>query len=427
MQKMRKRLIGFLVVCAGFMLFNCPASMAASEIESLVDILVNKGVISRGDAIQVIEDAENEAKMQQVNAIKQGPKWLANTTFKGDLRIRHQYESKEDSSSRPRHRFRTRFRYGFTNKINNTLKVGARFATGSTSDPRSTNQTWNDGFNNWNFNVDEAYFDWKPFTGFQIIGGKREVKKLMIRNSDLIWDGDLTFDGGTLRLAAEVADGFKLVTNAGIYVLDQEKFDDDKNENPYMASVQVGYDLKNKLDWGYFKSNLGLSYIAFGNVDHHAILDAKGAGESNTLNADNTYKYGYDVIHSTAKFEFNWGGAKNKTYAMKFFGDYLYNPDPQDIGFLAGVKIGYAKVGKKFGDWQLGYNWRYLEDDAFLDVFSDSDAYGGETNIKGHEATLVIGLAKNVTLGFDYYFSEPISGSSRNSENLLQTDFKFKF
>ena len=70
--------------------------------------------------------------------------------------------------------------------------------------------------------------------------------------------------------------------------------------------------------------------------------------------------------------------------------------------------------------------YRRLEKDAWIDAYPDSDSYGGETGIKGHEVVFTYGLAKNVTLGLDYYYMENITGPTIG-ENIVQTDVEFKF
>jgi hypothetical protein len=63
---------------------------------------------------------------------------------------------------------------------------------------------------------------------------------------------------------------------------------------------------------------------------------------------------------------------------------------------------------------------------AWMDVYPDSDRYSGLTNVKGHEVILDIGLAKNVSLGLDYYRSEAIKGA-KLPESVFQADVNFKF
>lgn len=200
-----------------------------------------------------------------------------------------------------------------------------------------------------------------------------------------------------------------------------------KYDDPWMINMQPGFEYKTTLDRGNITVKSALAYLGLRNTAdqaNSAILNSKGAISGNTTNDDGTLKYQYEVIYPSISFEYAWGGMKNKT---KAFADYIYNPDHEGTGFLLEAKIGYKNVGKKFDVWQLSYNYRYLEDDAFLAAFSDSDAHSGVTNVKGSEISLTMGLCKNVLLGLDYYYMEPISGSNRQTESFFQTDLVFKF
>jgi hypothetical protein len=426
-----KKSVGILSALMCSFLLACPQSFAQSEVNSLVDVLVAKNILTRGEAVQILEDAKSAAQIQQVNAVEQGPSWLANTTFKGDLRLRLQYASKEGqptATNNPDYRLRTRFRYGFTNTINDTLTIGAGLATGTNTDsgdPRSTNETWQDGFENWEFNIDEAYFDWHPYDYFTVIGGKRAVGSSMHLASDLLWDGDITLDGGTVKMQHSVSDRLKLFSYAGAYILDQQKAGDDNNENPWLYNIQPGLEYKIINEKYNVKFTGAFAYLSAQNIEGRTKLDAKGAGSNNTL-ISNKYVYSYNIWNPNFKLDYTWGGSKASDYVVGMFGDYVFNPDPEDTGFLLGAKAGHNKVGSKFGDWQVAYSYRYLENDASLDIFPDSDAYSGQTNVEGHEWVLQLGLAKNVILGFDYYMTEPVHGV-RKTENLFQVDLLFKF
>jgi len=108
------------------------------------------------------------------------------------------------------------------------------------------------------------------------------------------------------------------------------------------------------------------------------------------------------------------------------FADYINNVEVSndDEGYLFGFKFGAKKVKTK-GQWQFKYNYRRLETDAWLDIWPDSDAYGG-TNAKGHEFIFQYGLCININLVFDYYRTENIQGRTR-SENRFQVDLNVSF
>ena len=67
---------------------------------------------------------------------------------------------------------------------------------------------------------------------------------------------------------------------------------------------------------------------------------------------------------------------------------------------------------------------RRLEKDAWLDIFPDSDAGGGQTNIEGPEIILSYRLAEDADLVVDYYGVGTINGTINNS---IQFDLITKF
>ena len=88
-------------------------------------------------------------------------------------------------------------------------------------------------------------------------------------------------------------------------------------------------------------------------------------------------------------------------------------------------KIGAKNMPEKFGQWEFIYNYRYLERDAWLDTFPDSNAFDGETNVKGHEFIFRFGLARNIDFTLDFYAMEQIDGS--DNQILGEADINFKF
>lgn len=79
------------------------------------------------------------------------PNWVKKMKFSSDLRLRYQWEDVKNGVER--HRFRIRFRWGFSANLNENTSIGLRLATGS-GEQVSTNQTLTDAFSGKNFWLD---------------------------------------------------------------------------------------------------------------------------------------------------------------------------------------------------------------------------------------------------------------------------------
>jgi hypothetical protein len=77
-------------------------------------------------------------------------------------------------------------------------------------------------------------------------------------------------------------------------------------------------------------------------------------------------------------------------------------------------------------DWQLALTYRYLERDAVLDAFTDSDFHLGGTNSKGFIVGGQYGLSKSTSLSARWLSSQEITGLPL-SINTLQLQFNAKF
>ncbi len=411
-----------------FFSFCLPAAwpVSAGEVDILIDKLVEKGVLSRSDAEDILSETKKEAEKEReetvrrtVEAIKSGgseitifdvPEWVQKTTVKGDLRLRYQYTNR--SSKHDRHRGRYRLRIGIVTELSDVLHVGFGLATGG-GDPRSTNQTMDDSFETPDIRLDYAYAAYTPFCWLTVLGGK--FKNPLWGPSDLLWDSDIRPEGVSVLLHYRkgLADMFM---NAGLWLLDEESGDE---QDPVMAVVQSGVNL-HITDDIYLKN--AVSYYEFRHVEK-SVLDY--SAETNTRDRNGNLLNDYDAVSVSAEL-----GIKNPFRYVPFmsiYGDYVKNITlgNEDDGHLIGCKIGHKKVRNKY-EWQLKAMYRRLERDAWLDILPDSDAYGGETNAHGYEFVLTYGLYHNVTLGVDYYYMEKIRGAS-TSENLLQVDLVFKY
>lgn len=94
-------------------------------------------------------------------------------------------------------------------------------------------------------------------------------------------------------------------------------------------------------------------------------------------------------------------------------------------GYLLGTSVGHQKM-EKLWDWQVSLAYKYLEADAVLDAFTDSDFQLGGTNGKGWILGGQLGLAKNLWLRARWLSSDEITGET-TAIDTLQVDLNSRF
>ncbi|NLE65561.1 MAG: hypothetical protein GX606_06570, partial [Elusimicrobia bacterium] len=373
------------------------------------------------------QDVNNQIAKQENSAI---PSWVQSLKIKGDVRLRYQTQQKEGSTTR--NRGRVRYRLGVEGKPNDKFVVGAGLSSAeknsSTDDPRSTNQTMDEGFNRGDLRLDYAYGEYKPNSWLSLIGGKYNAggKGYLWYTTDMMWDSDINQEGVSVHAdLAKVLKGEAFV-NAGYWVI-EESSSSATDIGMYYAQAGLGHSLDVGLEEPFKTKLAGTFYGVQGLEETNALIDGRSSG--NTVSGT---KYVYDwgqVWAGSAEVVYNWPEETSSPIKMAgVFADYVMNPDPgsDNTGWASGLKFGHKKVGAQRGDWQFKYQYVRLAKDAWLDAFPDSDRYSGNTNVKSHEWILDIGLSKNVSLGLDYYRSDALKGTKAD-EQIFQADVVMKF
>jgi hypothetical protein len=83
--------------------------------------------------------------------------------------------------------------------------------------------------------------------------------------------------------------------------------------------------------------------------------------------------------------------------------------DSGNQGFLVRLLAGNRNP-RKWGEWNLMGEYRYLESDAVLDAYTDSDFHLGGTNAKGYTVSGTIGLMRGVNLTARWMSANEITG-----------------
>jgi polyhydroxyalkanoate synthesis regulator phasin len=437
-----KKITFFLCLMAALFLSVNVVPSHAAEVDVLINKLVEKGILTRQEAQLLLKDMQKEGARQD-QAVKETaeqvaketaektvkkeaasgkfasvPKWVNRIHFKGDFRLRYQYQDikESDGTKFNRNRGRYRWRFGAIADVTADRKwqVGFGLASGS-GDPRSTNQTFGNSFETPDCRIDYAYAQYKPWKFLKVVGG--QMKNPLWRPKDLIWDSDIRPQGGAIPFKYKVNDMFTVFANPALFVLSEFKSEE---ETATMFVLQPGVVIT-PMDMMYVK--LAGSWYYNHEVKGNQF---KYSSDTNSRDANGDLLYEYSSLAFNGELGFKFKGYLQKA---AIFGQYINSDaDDNDSAYLVGVKFGRSI--KKFADWEFKYNYRYLERDSVLDFLPDSDFYDGGTNAKGHEFEFKFGLAKHVYLALDYYYAKLIDyapGQTDEPTNLFQFDVNFKF
>jgi hypothetical protein len=403
---------------------------AGGEIDILLQKLVEKGVLTDGEASQIAIETKEEVRKDLARGKSDSvPAWVQNVKLKGDVRVRLQnnHPKSTNDTSNERLRARLRVRTGITAKVNEKLMAAIGFATGlsdgSSDAARSTNATLENGFSKKQIALDYAYAQYSPLSWLTMTGGK--ISNPLWEPTDLIWDTDINPEGGAVILSKELVPGLKGKLVSAAYVLD-ELSSEGSDPMLYLVQGDLGYALNSKVSL-----RGALTYYNFSNVQGRKL---DGTTSTNTVSGSTSagaLKYHYTPLSPALELKVSepFGSVPllSSIPSLSLFGEYVYNGKVKEnnTGYSCGFKVGADKIAK-WGDWDMKYIFAMLGKDAMVDILPDSDRYSGKTNIRGHEAQINWGLGTNTFLSFDVYRAWTLAANTA-PETLVQVDWNMKF
>ena len=439
---MRKFVLILLTAVVPLLLL-AEAAWSASEVDILVQKLVEKGILTPGEAQQVVAETKEEVRKDLAKGTSASvPQWVQNIKMKGDLRLRYQGERRDidkqgNGDAAVRDRFRFRLRTGIEAKVLDNMNVAFGLASGSDGDPRSTNQTFQDSFAKKPVWIDYAYAQWTPMKELALTGGR--TKNPFWLTSDNLWDYDINPEGAALQASYNPVPDVNLFLNTAAFVVDELNPD---VEDPWMAGIQSG------ADWFFIpgKADAKVAVSWYDLMNQRGKIPDWSAGTNTRLPGGAAAGYAYNfmpiVLDGAVSFQEPFSGIAflgDHVHFAQIFANGVFNPGSQStreianheatsnqrLGGLLGVAFGDQKVSK-LGQWQMMARYEYLEANAWPDFLPDSDTYNGSTNVKGPKVSLQLGLMDNVTFVASYFNSRYIIGPER-PQSLWQADLVWKF
>ncbi len=434
---------------------------SAQSADALLDLLVRKGIITEKEMkeLKTEVDADMARAMARANKSKVSS-WVDELKWTGDLRLRGEFFDNADQSNDPvdRWRFRYRLRLGLEAKLQKWATLGVRLASGSTSDPVSTNETFDDMFQKDTLAIDAAYIILQPpgWNWISVTGGKMNNPIWQTGlSSPLVYDGDLTPEGVAEQFVFSFGkeQRHNVFVNLSQWVVDEVSSSADTDA--FIYDTQAGVELR----FGEDIKKPILRAKAAGGVFFTQNIDASDLTEDsptrgNSVQEGATKRYLRDFTVAHARAEVAWQLSSKPFFGtpslLTLSGEYVANlaeaydslkrantkTDPDQRDGAAG-QLAFGS-NKKKGEWQVAYQYKYLEADAVLDSLTDSDwGTDGGTDRKGH----VIKGSYNVfdwwQLGVTALLTEKISDrTGANTTNAahperellrVQLDTVFKF
>jgi hypothetical protein len=353
-----------------------------------------------------------------------------------------------------RPRLRAKARLEVDSDITDSVTAGMRVVTGNTSDLVSETQTL-DGTAPYAFGLDELYIrlderNTQKFPWLSLVGGR--FLNPYETPTDLIFHKDLTFDGaavtGRIGLGDGSAEQSHLFFTAGAHPLQEIAF---SAQDKWLVAAQFGTNLR----WGEGQR----LRVAGAFFDYFNVTGRLNAPDSTIYNytapvyerQGNTY---FDISNSTDP-TVNLFALASKYHLVDLNAIYTLPVGRYSFGVtLDAVKnVGYntaavsANVGSyvaprtkgyqtelSFGDptvltagaWRAALGYRYLQRDAVIDAYTDSDFHFGGTDATGYYFIGDLGLVNRVWMRLRYLSSNAIDGPTLGIDT-VQLDLNTRF
>jgi hypothetical protein len=418
----------------------------AQSVDSLLDKLVDKGVLSVKEANELREESDND--FTKAYSVKSGmPDWVKSLKFNGDARARFERFDADNPAAVERNRLQYRLRAGFTAAMTDRMELGFRLASeGDTAGNQiSSNQTFDNNGRKKGVVIDMVYGKWKAIDtsdwSLALTAGKMEMPLTI---SSAYIDRDYTPEGFAQQLRWNPTAKHTLNLTGSEFVMEE---DGGGSLDSWMFAGQ----LRLTSEWtAHFKTSVGVMGLIITETD--ALRPSRGQldiGEGNTriggfaTNAP-TADFEPIIVDADATYTLDEFPLYPTAFPITVGGSFLHNPgaSAENNGYNAFIQFG--KAGKK-KTWEIGYEYRVLEADAMYEELPESDfnaftqtarMTGGRsgfvngTNVRGHIIRAGYSPFDSLTLNVTYWLTQNILETPAVSDSdatRLQVDAVLKF
>lgn len=380
------------------------------------------------------------------------------------------------NADRDRERIRLRVRLGADIDVGEDFTAGLRVATGHNDSPVSANQTFglNGGFSKYAIWLDRGFIKYSTPKDADLTASVSVGRfDNPFFSTQMMWDEDVGFDGLAAKVKYKLCESVTPFVTAGLFPIfntslnfasnQPSKF---KSDDKWLYATQVGTTIKAAKDLDF---KLAAAYYHFENVEGrtsapYVPLSGEDAGDtdatrpgfaqsgntymplrnilpdaSNGFGTANQFQYfglaspfrvaaltaradygGFDPVHLSLVGEvvknlaFDGNDVETRAVNNRDNGSFAGG----DMGYDVTFNFGSAALEKRW-DWSLGIGYRYLESDAVMDGFTNSDLGNGGTNLQGFTLSGSLALSKNVFVQARWFSAESVAGPQFKADSVF--------
>lgn len=343
-------------------------------------------------------------------------------------------------------------------------------------------------FSKYSIWLDRAFLKYQPGQNLDLTVGR--FNNPFFSPTELVWDRDLGFDGAAFRVKHRISENLQAFAVGGAFPIFNTNLDFAANEinkfksdDKYLYGAQLGLAWKARPEVGV---KVAAAYFDFDGVKGHESTPCNVYNTSTACDTDadrpsyaqrgNTYTPLRNIIRdSTNDFgksnQYQYFGLASDFQTLVISGqldlahfnpihiivdgEYLQNLafkknnvagravnnigptqaggggpnlgpyEGGNIGWLIRTTVGHKELDQ-YGDWNANVGYKYLESDATVDAFADSDFGLGGTNLKGYFVGGNYALSQNVSTSLTWMSANAIAGAPF-AVDVLQLDLNAKF
>ncbi len=432
------------LLCAGAV----GSRAAERELDPLLEILIENGVITRAQAVAVEAErdrraaaaaaATSSAEGHPDPAVAVAPepprppvppptpapaavlvsetKWYDRIDFKADLRLRYESFFVDGlSHNDQRHRFRMRVRPGIYTDITDWMDVGLQLRSGDPLDPVSDNQSTDGGFAMKQIAISEAFASFHPAGWLDLTLGKFDPGKKWVV-TDMQWDDDVTVEGAMEELSFG-----PLKTDLYQFELEESR----SSQDAYLLGGQLYAEFGSD-SAGAFTVGAGFDRWVRPQllVDLTLDGDLRGNEVTNLTDDEDRLYSDFDIVTGFAR----WTWSRSERWPVKVHVAGYYNAgaagpgEDYNKGYFARVQVG--DYGEKYQP-MFRYTRYYSEPDAIFYAFTQSDTTRA-SDLDGHRFDFRLGFVKKSYFNLTWYHTKPVYAEASTMDR-FQVDYIIRY